>query len=239
MKKLFLSLLMISTGLVLFAQKTVNDANAEKRAVGSFSGIDVGTGIELVLTHGSTEEVAVSANSTEFRDRIVTKVENGVLKIHYENKVKAINRINESKGLKAWVSYKTLEKLYVSTGAEVQVEGVLKASSLDMKANTGAEINGKLDIAGKLTLDQNTGSKVNLSGKADQLEAEGSTGSRFNGEELSVNNADINVSTGARVAVNAQKELQVKASTGGIVKYKGTAGVKEAKTSTGGSISKI
>ncbi|HUR66411.1 MAG TPA: head GIN domain-containing protein [Chitinophagaceae bacterium] len=239
MKKIFLSFLFSAlTGLALLAQKTVNDSNAEKRSVGSFHGIDVGTGIELSLSAGSSEEVAVSANTSEHRDKIITKVENGILKIHYETKTGAINKKNETKNLKAYVSFKTLDKLYASTGAEVEITGVIQASTLDIKANTGAEINGKVD-AGTLTLDQNTGSKVNLSGKAERLEVEGSTGSRFAGEGLSTGTCDVKVSTGARVAVNVEKELQVKASTGGIVKYKGNAGIREIRTGTGGTVSKI
>src|SRR5215204_7240321 len=107
MKKtlLFLSLFV---GLVItsFSQKTINDANAEKRTVGSFHGIDVATGIELTLTKGTAEEVAVSASETEFRNKIVTEVVNGILKIHYETKSGAINKRNETKRLKAYVSYK-------------------------------------------------------------------------------------------------------------------------------------
>lgn len=239
MKKLALSILLIAiTGLALLAQKTVNDPNVEKRTVGSFHGIDVGTGIELSLSAGNSEEVAVSANSTEHRDKIVTKVENGILKIYYENKLNSMNRKNEAKGLRAYVSFKTLDKLHASTGAEVEITGVIQSPSLDMKANTGAEINGKVEV-GSLTLDQNTGSKVNLTGKADKLEVEGSTGSRFMGEDLITSTSGVKVSTGAKVTVNAGKELQVKASTGGIVKYKGSAGIREIKTSTGGNVSKI
>jgi hypothetical protein len=198
----------------------------------------VGTGIELTLTQGSTEEVAVSASTIEFRDRIVTKVENGVLKIHYETKTGSVNKKNETKSLKAYVSYKSLDKLHASTGAEVEITGVLQAASLDMKANTGAEISGKVDI-GKLTVDQSTGSRVTLTGKADKLEADGSTGSRFTGEDMNTNNSEVRVSTGAKITVNADKELQVKASTGGIVRYKGNAGIREIKTHTGGVVSKI
>ena len=93
MKKSFLSFLLL-TGLVTasFAQQNVNDAKAEKRSVGSFHCIDVATGIELTLTKGSAEEVAVSASEVEFRNKIVTEVVNGILKIHYETKTGAINR---------------------------------------------------------------------------------------------------------------------------------------------------
>lgn len=239
MKKVFLSLLLVAAaGITLWAQKTVNDPNAEKRTVSSFHGIDVGTGIELTLTQGSTEEVAVSASTIEFRDRIVTKVENGVLKIHYETKTGSVNKKNETKSLKAYVSYKSLDKLHASTGAEVEITGVLQAASLDMKANTGAEISGKVDI-GTLTVDQSTGSRVTLTGKADKLQADGSTGSRFTGEDMNTNNSEVRVNTGAKITVNADKELQVKASTGGIVRYKGNAGIREIKTNTGGVVSKI
>ncbi len=239
MKKLFLAFLLVTSScLCLFAQKTVNAPNAEKRAVSGFHGIEVATGIELTLTRGNAEEVAVSAANTEFRDKIVTKVENGILKIHYETKTGSINKKKETKDLKAWVSYKTLDKLYATTGAEVRIEGVLEANDLDMKANTGAEITGKVEV-GSLKLDQSTGSKVNLTGKAGKLEAEGSTGSKFNGDEMSTTTCEVRVNTGARISVNAEKELQVKASTGGNVRYRGNAGIREIRTSTGGSVSKI
>jgi Putative auto-transporter adhesin, head GIN domain len=240
MKKLFLSFLVVLlTGTALLAQKTFNDPNAEKRSVGSFHGIVVGTGIELKLTNGSTEEVAVSAATPEFRDRIVTKVENGILKIQYETKMGSINTKKESKYLKAYVSYKMLDQLEANTGAEVEIDGVLKSASLNLKANTGALVNGAVDISSTLTVSQNTGSRITLSGKADKLDIEGDTGSRFKGEDMNTTNCSVNVSTGAIVSVTAEKELQVKANTGGSVRYKGNAVIREIKTHTGGSVTKI
>lgn len=239
MKKTFLSLLLL-TGLVItsFGQKTIKDANAEKRTVSSFHGIDVATGIELILTKGATEEVAVSASETEFRDKIVTEVVNGILKIHYETKTGAINRKNENKNLKAYVSYKSLDHLTATTGAEVKIEGVLEATTLDLKVNTGGVVEGEVNI-GTLNVDQNTGSKITLSGKVDKLDAEGSTGSKFMGENLNTNTCSAEMGTGAGIYISVDKELNVKANTGGYVKYKGNAGIRELKTNTGGTVSKI
>jgi hypothetical protein len=239
MKK-FLSLFLLLALVAgsVSAQKIYNDANAEKRNVSGFHGIDVATGITLYLSEGAAEEVAVSADKTEYRDKIITEVENGVLKIHYKNQSGSINKRNESKNLKAWVSYKMLDKLYATTGAEVKINGPLKAVSFDMKANTGALISGDINME-SLTLDQNTGSKVTLSGKTGKLSAEGSTGSKLMGEGLQATTCNVSVNTGAKVWVQAEKELQVKASTGAQVKYKGTASVKEIRTNTGGTVSKI
>ena len=239
MKNIFLSLLLLA-GLVStsFAQKTINDANAEKRTVGSFHGIDVATGIELTLTKGATEEVAVSASEKEFRDKIVTEVVNGILKIHYETKTGAINRRNESKHLRAYVSYKTLDLLHVTTGADVNIVGILEAQKLDLRANTGGLVKAEINI-GSLKVDQNTGSKITLSGKVDNLEADGDTGSKFMGENLNTNTCSVEMSTGAGIYISVEKELNVKANTGGYIKYKGNAGVREIKTNTGGTVSKI
>lgn len=239
MKKAFLSLLLFA-GLITtsFAQKTINDANAQKRTVPGFHGIDVATGIELTLTKGTTEEVAVSASETEFRDKIITEVVNGILKIHYETKTGAINRKNENKNLKAYVSYKSLDHLTVTTGAEVDIEGVLEATTLDLKANTGGTVDGEVNI-GTLTVDQNTGSKITLSGKVDKLDAEGNTGSKFMGENLNTNTCSAEMGTGAGIYISVDKELNVKANTGGYVKYKGNAGIREVKTNTGGTVTKI
>ncbi|HEU4858683.1 MAG TPA: head GIN domain-containing protein [Chitinophagaceae bacterium] len=239
MKKTFL-FLSLFVGLVTtsFAQKTINDANAEKRTVGSFHGIDVATGIELTLTKGTTEEVAVSASETQFRDKIVTEVRNGILRIHYETKSGAINKKNESKRLRAYVSYKSLDLLHVSTGAEVNIDGVLEATTFELKANTGGLVKAEINI-GTLTVDQNTGSKITLTGKVDKLEAEGDTGSKFMGENLVTNTCFVKMSTGAGIHISVDKELNVKADTGGYIKYKGNAGIREIKTNTGGYVSKI
>ena len=239
MKNIILSLLLIA-GLVTtsFAQKTINDANAEKRTVGSFHGIDVATGIELILTKGTTEDVAVSASETQFRDKIVTEVRNGILRIHYETKSGAINKKNESKRLKAYVSYKSLDLLHVTTGAEANIDGVLEATTFELKANTGGLVKAEINI-GTLTVDQNTGSKITLTGKVDKLEAEGDTGSKFMGENLITNTCMVEMSTGAGIYISVEKELNVKADTGGYIKYKGNAGIREIKTNTGGYVSKI
>ena len=239
MKKILLFVLFATFVLSpVFAQKTFNDANVEKRSISSFHGIEVSTGIILILTKGGEEEVAVSASSAEYRDKIVTHVSNGILKIHYETRMGAINKRNESKNLRAYVSYKTLDLLNVNTGAEVEIQGVLTASTLELDANTGGLVKGEIDI-NKLKVSQNTGSKITLSGKALSMEIDGDTGSKFIGESLTTGNCSISVSTGAGVTITVENELNARANTGGYIKYKGNAGIREIKTNTGGTISKI
>src|SRR5436853_7869739 len=128
MKKLLtLTVVLIFVGSALYAQTTYNGANAEKRNVGTFHGIEVGTGIKLVLTEGTSEDVAVSASTDEDRDKIKTKVENGILKIYFENnKLISIHNKKEKHDLKAWVSYKMLDRIDANTGRVVKIEGTVK-----------------------------------------------------------------------------------------------------------------
>lgn len=239
MKKIILSLFsMVCATTLLFSQQTINDENVQKRDVSSFHAIDVATGIQLLLTEGNAEEVAVSAATIDFRDKIVTKIENGVLKIYYENKLKSMNSKKEKKNLKAYVSYKNLDGLFVTTGAIVKIDGVLKSDKLKMKANTGAEIMGAIDVK-ELFLSQNTGSLVTLTGNCEEITVDGDTGSMFKGAGLNSNTCNASVSTGAGISIIAKKAIYAKANTGGYVKYSGDASVREIKTNTGGTVKKI
>ncbi len=236
MKKSFFFLLAMMLMYAGFTQKAISDPLAQKREIGSFHSIDVATGIHLILIEGEKEELAVSAATTTFRDKIVTKVEDGMLKIYYENKTKAVNK-KTNKQLKAYVSYKALKKLIVATGASTKIEGVLKSSSLGIVASTGATIKGEIDIA-QLDVRQSTGSVINLSGKTESMAVKGTTGSKFDGKDIATENCNASVNTGAFVAIRAEKELDAIATTGGKINYKGNATVRQ-KTTTGGKVSKI
>ena len=83
MKKFFGLLLMLGLITTAAAQKTIRDANAQKRNVSGFHAIEVSGGIDLYLSQGE-EAVAVSAAKDEYRDKIITEVKNGVLKIWFD-----------------------------------------------------------------------------------------------------------------------------------------------------------
>jgi hypothetical protein len=238
MKKLVACISMVCITIAGFAQKTINDPNAEKRNVSSFHGISVATVINLIVTAGNTEEVAVSADKIEHRDKIVTEVKEGILKIYYKPALGAINANDKSKNLKAYVSYKVLDELNVASGAKVEINGILNAPSLNLQANSGGSVTGEVNI-GSLKVDQHSGSKITLSGKTDKMEIEANSGSKFFGEDLNTANCNATAGTGAKITITVQKELNAKANTGGNIQYKGNGSIRELKTNTGGSVSKI
>src|SRR5687768_18547752 len=85
MKKIIHSLAALLLAATVFAQKQViSDPNAPKRNVSGFHSIKISHAIDLFPSPGDEEAVAVSAKNDEYRDKIKTVVENGVLKIWYD-----------------------------------------------------------------------------------------------------------------------------------------------------------
>ncbi len=237
MKKVLFSLLMIA-GLQSFAQDiTINDANAEKRTLSSsFNAISVSDGIELLLTQGNEESVAVSASDPKYMERFKTEVTDGTLKIYYDSKTMVWNS-NEKRRLRAYVSFKTLEKLKASGGSDVKTKSMLTLDKLQLSFTSGSQFNGGLNI-GQMEVSQNSGSEIIATGKANSLKVELSSGPIFKGFDLSVDYCEAKAGSGGEVRIHVNKELIAKANSGGGIKYKGEAVLKDINVNSGGSVKK-
>ncbi len=235
MKKILFSLLTLLS-VHLFAQDVViSDANAEKRALSSsFNAIKVSDGIDLMLTQGSEESLAVSASEPKYLAKLKTEIVNGTLKIYYENAGMIWNS-NEKRKLKAYVSFKTLEKLQASSGASVKATSVLNISRLELKVSSGALFSSEVNIT-QLTAMQDSGAEINITGKTSELTVEASSGAIFKGYELVSDYCNAKVSSGGSVRINVEKELNAKANSGGGIHYKGNAVIKEVDINSGGSV---
>jgi hypothetical protein len=235
MKKLLFSLLVTGLITTASAQKTINDANAEKRNVSGFHAIEVGGGIDLYLSQGE-EAVAVSASKNEYRARIKTEVKGGVLKIWYEwNSNLRFDWSNHK--LKAYVSFKDIDRLEGSGGSDISVDGSIKVAKLAMEVSGGSDFDGKVET-GELNIQASGGSDVRISGKADRLTIDASGGSDFKGYDLASDICNVEASGGSDIQVTVNKELSANASGGSDVYYKGTGLIRDLKTS-GSSIKKV
>lgn len=238
MKQLFIALITLMS-LSTFAQdKTiVNDANAEKRTLsGSFTAITVSDGVDLYLSQSDEESIAVSASDEKYMERFKTEVEEGNLKIYFDNK--GLNWIgSEKRKLKAYVSFKTLQKLNVSSGAAVSMKSILTVNKLEGSFTSGSQFTGQVNIT-QLSISQNSGSSVQMSGKTGELQVDVSSGAVFKGYDLTVDFCEAKATSGGGVRINVNKELNAKANSGGGIHYKGTAVIKDLNVSSGGTVKK-
>ncbi|RYY35930.1 MAG: DUF2807 domain-containing protein [Sphingobacteriaceae bacterium] len=233
--KSLLTTVALLVALVATAQtKTYTDANAKTRTLsGSFSKVSVASGVELYLTQGNEEALAVSVSDSKYEERFKTEIENGTLKIWYDNK----NWSNSDKNrkLKAYVSYKTLEALTCSSGSNTKLTNTLNTGTLALNFSSGCVFDGAIN-ATNVTTNANSGAMVKISGKAEKLKIEVSSGANFKGDNLATSYCTASANSGGSIGIEVQKELNASANSGGDIRYTGAAVLNKGSINSGGSV---
>jgi hypothetical protein len=240
MKKISILFCFLATTFIVAAQKQViNDPNVQARTVsGSFSEIKVSNAIDVYLSQGETESVAVSASTPEFRDKIKTDVSNGVLKIWYEDENKFWKNGSNRK-LKAYVSVKTLNRLSASGASDVIVNGDIRSNELEMTFSGASDFKGGAVFANMLVANLSGASDINIKGgKVTTLKVDASGASDFNGYELETDNCSAEASGASDIKVTVNNELNVRATGASGVRYKGSGRIQNLKTSGASSVNR-
>ena len=228
---------MISTVFFSAAQNTViNDANAEKRNVPGFTGISVSSAIDLYITQGSEDGIAVSAGEIKYRDRIKTEVKDGILTIWYDSD--GMHWPTGNKKMKAYVSFKNINKLKASGASDVFINGTLKAVELDLHLSGASDLKGVIDIE-KLTAGSISGaSDMTVSGSVGSLEITASGASDFKDYDLVVQNCEAHAAGASDIRITVEKELNASASGASDISIRGNGVIKKMSKSGASSIKK-
>ena len=228
---------LLLTAPVLAQDKTYNDANAERRNVSGFHAISMSDGIDLYLTQGNEEAVAVSASKPEDRDKIKTVVENGVLKNYLQYEEFKWFSWRSNRRLRAYVSVRNLDDLRGSGGSDILINGTLAVAKLRLDISGGSDFKGNVNIT-NLDIDQSGGSDVDISGRVTNITIDASGGSDLNGFDLVAETCNASGSGGSDIRITVNKELVADASGGSDIHYRGNASVRKSSSSGGSSVSK-
>jgi hypothetical protein len=236
MKMLIFFILGISLVGSAFGQNSViNDPNAEVRNVRNFHAIAVSNAIDLYLSQSDSEAVAVSAKEIKYRDRIQTKVEDGVLKIMLDKEGWMWSGGNRK--LKAYVSFKKLDKLGASGASDVYVNGVITGDHLDLHLSGASDFKGAVQLH-ELSIDQSGASDITINGSVAKLTLEASGASDTKGFELVTDNCSIHASGASDISITVNKELNAHASGASSINYKGEGVIRDLHSSGASSVSK-
>ncbi len=222
---------------VLFQVTTLHagQANGDRqtRQITGFHGVSVSSGIDLYLAQKNIEEVVVEADADDL-DKIITKVEGGILKIYI--KEKSWFNLNWNKvSRKVFVSFKVLDKIEASSGSDVISQSILKVDKLDLDASSGSDVKLELE-ANELKVESSSGSDISLKGIVTFLQAHASSGSDINAGELHAKNCNASVSSGSDIKVYVTDRLDASASSGGDITYSGNPAKKDINESSGGDV---
>jgi len=235
-KIIFLAANIFFQTIVLNAQKIViNDPNADVRAVGNFSAINISGGINLYLSQGDEDGVAVSASEINYRQHIKTSVENGVLKIWFQ--ADGWKYRSGNKKMMAYVSFKSIMALTASGASDIYVNAMIKGDALTLKLSGASDFKGTIET-NKLIVEQSGASDATVAGKASVLDIKASGASNFKGYNLETENCTAKASGASDIRITVTKELYANASGASSIFYKGSGVPKEVRANGASNIAK-
>jgi hypothetical protein len=255
MKKiaLFACLLIAFTVQAQTKMGVTYDENVQVRKLPSFTSIRVSSAIELFISQSNKTEVAVSASSDEYRNRIITEVDGGTLIIRM-----ADNRWwkwgNENYRIKAYVSVKDLYAITGSGATNIKIVNGLSAEKLKINLSGASDMKGDIK-AGTLLADLSGASSFKGTVQANALSVKGSGACDFeasgSGDDLImdlsgassvkmydylVKGASVDASGASSVKVNVSGMLKVHAIGASSIDYKGSATIKDMHSSGASSV---
>jgi hypothetical protein len=237
MKKTILAIIMAMGLLSIQAQNEKNlvvDANVEVRNISSFTGIEVSGSIDLYISQGNEEAVAISANSDEIKSRIRTEVKNGILHIYLD--AKGLNwKTWSNHKMKAYVTYKTLEKLEASGASNIKTADAIKQGSLRIELSGASDFTGEVVVT-KLRLSTSGASNIKLSGTAAEASLDANGACSIKAYDLKTDMCKIDASGASNIRITVNKELNAVASGGSTIYYSGTGLIRDISTSGGATV---
>jgi hypothetical protein len=235
MKRYFVGLLLMLPTLFSFAQEERNivvDENAQVRKLSGFSGIEVSGAIDLYISQGKEDAVAVSAGNKEQINYIKTEVKNDVLHIYFESKGLNWRKWTQGK-IKAYVTVSDLKRLEASGACNVKTTNTIHSDALEMELSGASDLSGSINVR-SLVLKLSGASVLSLNGKAVNAYINCSGASAVKSYDLVTDYSKIVASGASSVRVHVAKALNVNASGASSVSYKGNDIQKEIN-STGAS----
>jgi hypothetical protein len=204
----------------------------ENRKVGSFQGVGAAEGIDVFLKKGDETSVRVETEGSTTPKDIITEVSGTYLKIHVRNGAHLRNV-----RAKVYVNYTTLEKLSVSSAANVYSQDVIQSPSFEIGCSSAG--NAELEIqVGKLEVNVSSAGEVTLKGKTKEARIEVSSAGELDAYDLNAEIVHVSGSSGGSAKVSVSNELDADASSGADIRFKGNPSKSRTDSSSGGSVRK-
>jgi hypothetical protein len=255
MKKiaLFACLFMAFTLQAQNKMGVIYDENVQVRKLPSFTSIRVSNAIELFLSQSNKTEVAVSAKSDEYRNRVITEVVGGTLIIRMADtrwwkwgdddyRIKAYVSVNELFSLTCSGATNTKiinglssEKLKINLSGASDLKGDIKAGTLLADLSGASSFKGKIQ-ANALSIEGSGACDFEASGSGDDVIVNVSGASNVKMYDYLVKGASVEASGASSVKLNVSGILKPHATGASSIDYKGTATIKEMHSSGASSV---
>lgn len=241
---------------------------SEKRTVGAFSKIKVSSGIELIYTQSSTQEIKVETDDNERMSYVKTEIEGSTLRV-YLNTENAPKSKKKRKGknynsfnnvnfdvLRVYVSNTLVDDFSVNSSASLLIKNSLKAENLVVECSSSGSFTGTIkcttatiEVSSSADLDANiiadtievkasSSADARLSGTAEKVTIKSSSSSDCKAGGLIAKTAVVESSSSSDVDVYASEKLSASASSSASINYFGNPKNVDKNESSSGSVTR-
>lgn len=199
----------------------------ETRQLESFQGIGISISAQVIYTPGSKHEIKIEGEEQDVKE-LLTKVEDGYLKLRYEK-----NRMHRSR-LIIHVTSKELEKLSISGSANVESTEPISSEEMNLAisgsgsirfpALESEEVDVRISGSGNVSLEK---------GNAEEMDVKISGSGKVLAEKFEVSEFSASISGSGSCRITVEDELKARLSGSGSIFYKGDPQVNSTSSGSG------
>jgi hypothetical protein len=231
MKNIKLYLLSLTLISFISCEKGVSPSGSitkVEKNFSNFSSIEIEDGFKVIITSNNSEKVEIETNENIQQYVIATQTGN---KIRFK-RAGSIN-FGPRTTITIYISATKITEIYGSGGSLISTNNQIVTDNLTTEFSGGSIFTSSLKC-NSFTTTISGGSKLNLTGSSDNYVLNSTGGSIFNGFDFIAKKFTCDVSGGGIVNITVTDKLDVKASGGSIITYKG-GGIVNTQSLTGGS----
>ncbi|MDA3816403.1 MAG: DUF2807 domain-containing protein [Prolixibacteraceae bacterium] len=200
----------------------------EDREISGFNSISASAGLNVYLTQSDEEQVVVEADEN-LMEYIITDVRGNQLQCEVEGNIRRSTKLN------IYVSYKVLNNISISSGADIETENMLRSNNLSINASSGADANLEIEAV-SVNCQASSGADVKLKGQCDHFSANSSSGADIKANGLSCKSAQAVASSAGDIRLSVSESINANASSGGDVVFHGSPKTINIDESSGGDV---
>lgn len=237
MKRICILLVVLTAMMPAWSQvekNLVHDGNAQVRNAKGYTDVDVSGAIDLYLSQGTEDAVAVSGNSEEIISRIRTEMRGTTLRIYFDSKGLNWKKWGNHK-MKAYVTFKKLNKIEAAGACNVKVSGKIQQDQLKIEMSGASDFKGDVEVT-DLKLEATGASRITVNGISKTMGVNANGASDIRGYNMSADECKVDASGASVVRITVNKELNASASGASVIYYKGEGLIKDINTSGGATI---
>jgi hypothetical protein len=220
-------LLIITSACAQTPKKMVYDGAAEDRNLSGFTVINLSNAFDVYISQGTEDAVAVAAIDASTTKNIKTQISGGVLYVSFDQKGWGSWKNNK---LKAYITVKNLQKLTVSGACNVSFVDAITSDRLLVSISGASDIKGRVKV-NSLKVGASGASNISLTGTATETDFNISGACSIKSLDLVTDNCAVVASGASSIRLTINKYLKANVSGASDIRYKGTVGCFETKTS--------